>query len=71
MYEDKLRDTYIRIFSVKDALEHGKKEGCCQCLHQIKGPKDHGINNAKFGPLDKTIYYCTDKGRLLQYDLEE
>ena len=36
----------------------------------IKGPKDHIINDIKWGALDKTIYYATDKGRLLRYDLE-
>jgi hypothetical protein len=36
----------------------------------IKGPKDHIINDIKWGPLDKSIYYVTDKGRLLKYDLE-
>jgi hypothetical protein len=31
----------------------------------IKGPKDHIINDIKWGALDKTLYYATDKGRLL------
>lgn len=38
---------------------------------QIKGPKDHVINNVKWGPLDKSIFYCTNQGRLLKYDLED
>jgi len=29
------------------------------------------INCAKFGALDETIYYCTDAGRLLRYDIRE
>ena len=36
----------------------------------IKGPKDHIVNDLKWGALDKTMYYVTDKGRLLKYDLE-
>jgi translation initiation factor 3 subunit I len=71
IYEDNKRESYIRIFNVKDTLEHGKKEGCCDYVAQIKAPKDHGINDAKWGPLDNSIYYCTDKGRLLKYDLED
>jgi len=71
LYEDKNRDSFIRIFTVKDALEHGKKDGCCDVVAQIKGPKDHVINNVKWGPLDETVYYCTDKGRLLRYDIED
>jgi len=71
VYEDKNRDTFIRIFNVKDVLEWGKKDGQPQYVHHIKGPKDHCVNNAKWGPLDETIYYGTDKGRLLRYDLNE
>ena len=37
----------------------------------IKGPKDNQVNYVKWGPLDESIYYCTDKGRLLKYNLEE
>jgi|TARA_B110001450_G_scaffold240191_1_gene248748 WD40 repeat protein len=37
----------------------------------IKGPKDHIINDIKWGALDKSLYYATDKGRLLQYDLND
>ena len=31
----------------------------------IKGPKDHIINDIKWGALDKSLYYVTDKGRIL------
>lgn len=71
VYEDIKRESFIRIFNVKDTLEHGKKDGCCEYVHQIKAPKDHVINDVKWGPLDETVYYCTDKGRLLRYDLDE
>jgi len=71
VYEDKNRESFIRIFTIKDTLEHGKKEGCCAHVTQIKGPKDHIVNNVRWGPLDQSIYYCTDKGRLLRYDLQE
>jgi len=38
---------------------------------ELKAPRDHTINCVKWGPLDKSIYYCTDGGRLLHYDIEE
>lgn len=70
LYEDKNRESHIRVFNLKDVLSHGKNLNAeCPHVAQIKGPKDHGINNCKWGSLDKTILYCTDKGRLLKYDL--
>jgi len=30
---------------------------------------DHIVNKAVWGPLDKSIYYATNLGRLLHYDL--
>lgn len=71
LYETNMRDNIIRIFNVKDALAWGKNKGCCEHVHEIKGPKDHSINDVKWGALDETVYYCTDKGRLLRYDLQE
>jgi translation initiation factor 3 subunit I len=73
LYEDRNRESFIRIYSVKDALEWGKlnKAGSPECVKEIKGPKDHDINYVKWGALDKTIYYCTSRGRLLRYDVEE
>lgn len=52
VYEAANRESYIRIFNVKDMLEHGKKPGCCEYVYQIKAPKDHQINDVKWGPLD-------------------
>jgi len=71
LYEDKGRESFVKVFNTKDAIEHGKKDSQCDYVTLIKGPKDHGINNVKWGPLDKSLFYCTDKGRLLKYDLEE
>lgn len=71
IYEDNKRENFIRIFSVKDALAHGKNKGCCKYSHQIKAPKDHGITDCKWGELDETIYYCTDKGSLLRFNLKD
>lgn len=71
MYEEKSRETFIKIFNTKEALEWGKKEGCPKPICTIKGPKDHGINCVKWGKFDQTIFYATDKGRLLSYDIEE
>lgn len=71
VYEDAKRDNYVRVFSVKAALAHGVKKGSCEPTIQIKAPKDHGINDVKWGALDQSVYYCTDKGSLLRYDLDE
>ena len=71
VYETNNRETYILAFNTADALAWGKKDGCCEPIFKIKGPKDHGINCAKWGPLDQSVYYCTDKGRLLRYDIED
>lgn len=30
IYENLAGENFIRIFNVKDALDHGKKDGCCQ-----------------------------------------
>ena len=69
-YEDSKRDNFIRIFTIKDTLEHGKAKGSCRHLTQIKAPKDHGITDMKWGEFDNSVIYTTDKGSLLRYDLE-
>jgi len=46
------------------------KEGSPACVKEIKAPRDHIIMDAKWGALDQTIYYCTDKGRLIRYDVD-
>ena len=71
LYEEKSRETFIKIFNTKEALEWGKKEGCPKPICTINGPKDHGINCVKWGKFDETVLYATDKGRLLQYNIEE
>jgi WD40 repeat protein len=70
LYEDNQRQSFIRVYNTKDALDWGKKEGSPKCVAQIKGPKDHTINDAKFGPLDQSIYYATDKGRILKWNFD-
>ena len=73
IYEAKVsqyqRDSFIRVFNTQDALEWGKQKGAPQHAFEVKGPKDHQINCVKWGALDKTLYYCTDGGRLLRYDI--
>lgn len=60
----------MRIYNLKDALAWGNKEGSPQSAKEIKAPKDHVINDVKWGALDKSVYYCTNKGRLIHYDLD-
>ena len=70
-YEDKERRSYMRIYDLKTAVAWGKKEGECDHVKQIKAPSDHAINGVKWGPLDESIYYCTDRGRIIKKDLVE
>ena len=39
-------------------------------ISQFKAPTDHIINMAKWGPLDQSIFYGTNRGRLIQVDFE-
>ena len=58
----------MRIYNLKDCIAWGKKEGSPQFVREIKAPRDHVINDVKWGSLDESIYYCTDAGRLIRYD---
>lgn len=53
VYEDQSKDSTIRIYNTKDALQWGNKEGNGpQCVKEIKAPRDHVINCVKWGALD-------------------
>jgi len=52
IYEDRAKDSHIRVYKVKDILEWGKQDGSPEPYRKIKGPRDHLINSAKFGALD-------------------
>ena len=73
VYETSQRETFIRVYNVSDVLAWGKRDpnGSCEPALEFKGPKDHGVNCVRWGPLDETIYSCTDKGRVLRYSLAE
>ena len=64
MYDDK-KKSYIRIFDFKSACE-GKNEP----LKEIQGPDEHLVNQVSWGPLNKTLYIATDKGKLILHDIE-
>lgn len=62
---DHSKRSYVRIYDFKAALNKnadGEKE--------IQGPQDHIITQASWGPLNKTLYVSTDKGRFLIHDIE-
>ena len=43
----------MKIYNVKEALEWGvKNEGTLPHVKEINAPKDHTINDVKWGPLD-------------------
>lgn len=67
--DDPNRQSSMKIYDTKEALAWGKKDGFLKPLQEIRAPRDHIINNVKWGALDKSIYYCTDQGRLIQYDV--
>lgn len=71
VYTDR-QESFLKIYDMKDVLANGMgKEGVfLKPTHTIPAPKDHEINCAKWGALDKVIYYCTDRGRILKKDLE-
>ena len=62
---DHNKKSYIRSYNFKDALNkeaNGEKE--------IVGPQDHIITQASWGPLNKSMYISTDKGRFIIHDFE-
>lgn len=61
----------MKIYDTKKVIANGMSKEPIDALKTIKAPKDHEINCAKWGALDKTIYYCTNRGRLMQLDVEE
>ena len=70
IFTDAQKDSAMRIYNLKDCIAWGKKEGSPQYVREIKAPRDHTINDVKWGPLDETLYYCTDQGRLIKYDTQ-
>lgn len=71
VYMEKDRNSFVKIFNFKDVLNAGMSGSPVDALFTIPAPTDHEINCAKWGPLDKFVYYCTNRGRLLMYNLEE
>jgi len=67
VFKDSMKESVIRIYNFKDALAWGNKEGLLKSEREIKSPIDHIINDCKWGPLDNSVYYCTDQGRLIHY----
>lgn len=62
---DHQKKSQIRVYDFKAALAKnvdGEKV--------IEGPQDHLITQASWGPLNKTMYVATDKGRFLIHDWE-
>lgn len=62
------RKSYIRIVDFPKAL---RGETNPEGVKEIEGPRDHSITQASWGPLNKSIYIATDKGKFLVYDLEQ
>lgn len=62
----------MKVYDTKKVLANGmSKDTVVEAEKIVRAPKDHEINCARWGALDKSIYYCTNRGRLIQLDLEE
>ena len=55
----------MRVYDFKQALNKDA-EG----IKEIAGPQDYIITQASWGPLNKTMYVATDKGRFIIHDWE-
>ena len=64
MYDHNKR-SYVRVYDFKQALNKDA-EG----IKEIAGPQDYIITQASWGPLNKTMYVATDKGRFIIHDWE-
>jgi hypothetical protein len=60
IFTDAQKESCMRIYNLKDCLAWGKKEGSPAYEKEIKAPRDHVINDIKWGALDECMYYCTD-----------
>lgn len=70
IYEDR-GESFMRIYDTKKVLASGMSKDPIDAVKTVRAPKDHEINCARWGALDQSIYYCTNRGRLIQLDLEE
>ena len=71
VYEGNRGVSQMRIFEMSEVLAFGTKEGKSPShLQTIEPPKDHLITAVHWGPLDESIFYATNRGRLIQYDVE-
>ena len=62
---DHNKKSYVRTYDFKAALAKN-----ADGLQEIAGPQDHIITQSSWGPLNKTLYAATDKGRFLIHDIE-
>lgn len=69
VYEN-LGESFLKIYDLKQVMANGMTEPT-DAIKTINAPKDHEINCVKWGSLDTSVYYCTNRGRLIQYNLEE
>ena len=63
---DHQKKSYIKIYDFKKALQD--KDASAE--KEVAGPQDHLITLTSWGPLNKTLYVATDKGRFLIHDWE-
>lgn len=67
MLSDYQKVSTIRVFDFEHILRK-KEDEQAKITLQIDGTKDFAFTYAIWGPLNKSIYVATDKGRILVYD---
>ena len=68
MYDLEKR-SYVRIYDTQKALDGKYTKETCE--KEVVGPQDHLITQVSWGPLNKSLYIATDKGRVIIHDLEK
>jgi hypothetical protein len=69
IYEPRSGASCIRVFNMKDVLAHGKKEGSVKHVLDILPPSDNHVTCLKWGPLDESIIYGTNRGKLIKHSV--
>ena len=66
---DQDKKSYIRIYDTQKALKNEYTKDTCE-KEIMACPQDHLITQVSWGPLNKTLYIATDKGRFIIWDID-
>ena len=68
LYQDQ-KKSHIRIFDLQNALKCAQDGNTPKVVQTITGSADFEYTSCVWGPLNKTIYVSTDKGRVICIDV--